>query len=305
MLNTIKLLPADLRLFDGEGGNAGSATGDTAAASGSTLQTKSGDNILYGKQPDSSDAGSTGVAVTSNTLEDKRKAFKAMVDGEYKDVYTEETQRIINRRFKETQELKKQVDDFQPLKDLLAQRYKVTDGDMSKLLTAIENDNAYWSEAAEEAGMSVEQYKEFQRIQRENEAFRKEAAARDAQQAQRQTLERWFAEGEALKAKYPSFDLNAESENQQFVAMLRSGVPVATAYEVVHMEEIKAGIAQMQARATEEQVVANIKARGSRPSEAGASSQSAFTVKDDVSKFTKKDRADIAQRAARGEKIIL
>ena len=41
------------------------------------------------------------VQVTSNTLEERRKAFRDMVAGEYKDVYTEETQRIIDRRFAE------------------------------------------------------------------------------------------------------------------------------------------------------------------------------------------------------------
>lgn len=295
MLKIKMLIPAMLKLFDGEGG-----TGDSSGSSGAADQGTSGE-ILYGKQPSSSAAGSEDVTATSNTLEDRRKAFKALVDGEYKDVYTEETQRMINRRFKETQTLQKTVDDQQPLIDMLMQKYKVDD--VAKLMTAVENDNAYWSEAAEEAGMSIEQYKEFQRMQRENEAFRKERQAQQAQQAQRQTLEQWFTEGEALKAKYPSFDLARESENKQFVALLRAGTPVETAYEVIHMDEIKAGVARMQAQATEEQVVANIKARGARPAEAGVHSQSAFTVKDDVSKLTKKDRADIARRVARGEKI--
>lgn len=85
--------------------------------------------------------------------------------------------------------------------------------------------------------------------------------------------------------------------------MLRAGVPVRHAYEVVHMEEIKAGVAQLTAQATEKQVVDGIRARGARPQENGTTSQSAFTVKDDVSKLSKKDRAEIARRAMMGEKI--
>ena len=65
-----------------------------------------------------------------------------------------------------------QLSQQKPILDMLMQRYKIGDGDLSKLSAAIENDDAYWSEAAEEAGMSVEQYKQFQKLQRENLALR-------------------------------------------------------------------------------------------------------------------------------------
>ena len=116
-------------------------------------------------------------------------------------------------------------------------------------------------------------------------------------------MQRWMAESEPVKSVYGSFDLGKEVQNPQFLSMLKAGVPVQHAYEVVHMDEIKAGIAKMQAQATEKQVVAGIRAKGARPQENGVSSQSAFTVKDDVSKLTKKDRAEAVRRALRGEHI--
>ena len=222
---------------------------------------------------------------------------------EYKDIYTEETQRIINRRFRETQNLEQQVARNQPLIDMLMQRYKISDGDIGKLTAAIENDDAYWSEAAEEAGMSVEQYKQFQKLQRENAALMRDQQQRRSQQAAQQQLQKWYGEAEQVKGVYPSFDLNAEVKNQQFLSMLKSGVPMQNAYEVVHLDDIKAGVAKMQAKATERQVVDGIRAKGARPQENGTTSQSAFTVKDDVSKLTKSERAEIARRVARGEII--
>ena len=87
------------------------------------------------------------------------------------------------------------------------------------------------------------------------------------------------------------------------LSMLRAGVPVQHAYEVVHMDQIKAGVAAMQAKATEKQVVDGIRAKGARPQENGTTSQGAFIVKDDVSKLSKRDRAEIIRRAARGEHI--
>ena len=330
------LLNVSLRLFDGEGGAAAPAAGEGAPGGGTqggsqaspapTRRGKSGDfkNVLFGKQgseptaaggepsvegqaqPSAAGKGKEGdVVTTSNTLEERRKAFQELVNGEYKDIYTEETQRIIDRRFREARNLEQQAAKQQPVIDMLMQRYKISDGDMSKLAQAVENDDAYWSEAAEEAGMSVEQYKQFQKLQRENAALLRDQRMRQNQQAAQQQLQKWYGEGEQVKAVYPDFDLSAESKNPQFLAMLKAGVPVQHAYEVIHMDEIKAGVAQNTARKTEKQVVDGIRAKGSRPAENGTSSQSAFTVKDDPHKWTKQDRAEVARRVARGETIKL
>ena len=330
------LLDVSLRLFDGEGGAAAPAAGEGAPDGGTqggsqaspapTRRGKSGDfkNVLFGKQgseptaaggepsaegqaqPSAAGKGKEGdVVTTSNTLEERRKAFQELVNGEFKDIYTEETQRIIDRRFREARNLEQQAAKQQPVIDMLMQRYKISDGDMSKLAQAVENDDAYWSEAAEEAGMSVGQYKQFQKLQRENAALLRAQRMRQNQQAAQQQLQKWYGEGEQVKAVYPDFDLSTESKNPQFLAMLKAGVPVQHAYEVIHMDEIKAGVAQNTARRTEKQVVDGIRAKGSRPAENGTSSQSAFTVKDDPHKWTKQDRAEVARRVARGETIKL
>ena len=330
------LLDVSLRLFDGEGGAAAPAAGEGAAGDGNkggsqaspapTRRGKSGgfQNVLFGKQgdeptaagdepgpegkaqPSAAGKGKEGdVVTTSNTLEDRRKAFQELVNGEYKDIYTEETQRIIDRRFREARNLEERAAKQQPVIDMLMQRYKIADGDLGKLAAAVENDNAYWSEAAEEAGMSVEQYKQFQRLKRENDALLRAQRMRQSQQAAQQQLQKWYSEGEQVKAVYPDFDLGTESKNPQFISMLKAGVPVQHAYEVIHMDEIKAGVAQSTARQTEKQVVDGIRAKGNRPAENGTSSQSAFTVKDDPHKWTKQDRAEVARRVARGETIKL
>lgn len=320
----------------GQTGETG-AQGETKAVPASTRRGRSGEysNVLFGKQPGAeasgdadqgqqattSDAGrgkvnaaaggregplggkEAEVQTTSSTLDDKRRAFRELVTGEYRDVYGEEVQRIIDRRFKDVKSLEDQVSRSRPVLDMLMQRYKIADGDMDKLARAVENDSAYWSQAAEEAGMSVEQYKQMQRLERENAALLNAQRQQRGQQAAQQQLQRWYGEAEQVRSLYPSFDLSAEVQNPQFLSMLRAGVPVRHAYEVVHMDEIKAGVAQLTAQATEKQVVDGIRARGARPQENGTTSQSAFTVKDDVSKLSKKDRAEIARRAMMGEKI--
>lgn len=268
--------------------------------------------MLYGKQPkaesEPSDAGEetkADVITTSNTLEERRKAYRDLVNSdEYKDLYTEDTQRIINDRFKQVKTLQESVDKSKPIIDMMLQKYKIADGDMGKLAQAVENDDTYWSEDAEKAGMNVEQYKKYMKLQRDNQQLREEQQSRQAQEQRERQLHQWWDEGLKLKSVYPSFDLQQEVKNPEFLSMLRAGVPVQHAYEVMHMDQIKAGVAAMQAKATEKQVVAGIRAKGTRPQENGTAAQSAFTVKDDVSKLTRKDRAEIARRVERGEHVV-
>lgn len=339
-MHDYKLLKIILSLFDGgaaAGGGDGAgvaapAQGDDGTKGGSQASpaptrrgNKTGESqrVLYGKQADPAVAGGQtgadggtppvageekkggepGAATTSGTLEERQKAYREMVEGEFKDIYTQDTQRIIDRRFREVRSLEEQVAGFQPVISMLMQRYGINDGDTAKLMAAVENDDAYWSQAAEEAGMSVEQYKQFQKLQRENAALVEAQRRTQTQQQAEQQLQKWYGEAEQVRQLYPSFDLNAEVKNPQFLGMLRAGVPVQHAFEVIHMEEIKAGVAAMQAKATEKQVVGSIRAKGARPAENGTSVQSGFIVKDDVTKLTKKDRAEIARRAVRGETI--
>lgn len=316
------ILPMLLSLFDGgtaagTGAEGAGAQGETNGGSGNTRRGKSGETILYGKQPSVAKEGSTDsgtpaageeqepeVQTTSNTLEDRKKAYFAFVNSEdYKDIYVQEQQRMLNKRFKEVKGLETSLEAQKPILDMLMSRYKIADGDMGKLQTALEKDHSYWEQAAEEAGLTVEQYQDMQRLQRENAELKAMKQQKQASEAAQQQVTKWMQESEGLKSVYKNFDLRTELNNPQFLSMLKSGVPVKSAYEVVHMEDIKAGIAQMTAKATEKQVTDNIRAKGQRPPENGTSAQSAFTVKDDVSKLSRKDRAEIARRVARGETI--
>lgn len=310
-------LPVSLHLFEGEGGGEGGTQGDAVAQTvpGNTRRGKSSgeyDNVLFGKQPEQVDGTPVAgekqeaeVQTTSNTLEERRQSFKDLIKGEYKDLYDEEVQTILKRRLKDEKGLKEQVSQMQPIIDLLNQKYQVQGGDMAKLMEAIEGDDVYWADAAEEAGMTVEQYKKFQKLQRDNEQLIREQQMRQGQENANRQVQAWYQQAEALKATYPSFDLAAESQNPQFLSMLKSGVPVQHAYEVIHMEEIKAAERQLAAKAAEKQVTANVRARGSRPAENGTNSQGAFTIKNDPSKWSKKDRAEVVRRAQRGEQIML
>ena len=197
-MRNYKLLDINLRLFDGAAAGAsagGNAAGEGAAQVGSgalpTAGTNSGngrgrrskageyDNVVFGKQGDAPaaqttggpDAGGEGEGNTQNDLEARRKAFQERIRGEDKDLFQEEFQRVFNGRFREAKATEESLAAQKPIMDLMMQRYDITDGDTQKLLQAIEQDDSHWREKAEEAGMSVEQYKANAKLQRENAEF--------------------------------------------------------------------------------------------------------------------------------------
>ena len=323
-----KMLKVNLQLFNDGAAGGGEAAGEaTAQATESALpktersgssRRKSGalSNVVYGIQEDALDSETTipaaggaegnsksGVSTTSDSREAKRAKFKEMVEGEFKDEYSEMFQQAFNRRFRDVKGMESSLSEQKPIIDMLMQRYKIGDGDMSKLMTAIENDNQYFEEAAEEAGLTVEQYKAMQKLERENAELKKIRMQQEGQQKANAQLDKWYSEATEVKKLYPTFDFKAEATNRDFLGLLRSGLPVQKAYELVHMDEIKEAAAKSAAQAAGAQVEARIKSKQSRPTENGTSSQSAAIVKNDVANLTAADRAEIARRVQRGEKI--
>lgn len=236
-------------------------------------------NVFYGKQGEQCPAPET-------TPEARREKFKALIGGEYKDLYHEEFQESFNRRFKDYKTQGERLQSLAPIVEALMARYKIADGDISKLQKAIAADTG--EKSTKEAGMPPEQFLAMERLRHENTD--KKAMGQ---------LARWATEGEQLKGDYEGFDIALESKNPRFLAMLRAGVPMRHAYEVLHLGDIK----DDTARKTEKRVVDGIRARGARPPENGMSGGSGIVVKSDVSRLTRRDREEIARRALQGEKI--
>ena len=186
---------------------------------------------------------------------------------------------------------------------LLAQKYGVDPGDLEKLSSAIEEDDSYYEDEATRRGLTVQQLKEMKRIERENETLRRNAQEKDRREEAERVYADWVRQGDELKSVYPTFDLQTECQNDQFVGLLRSNIDVRTAYEVIHRDEILGGAMQYAVQQASQKIVNGIKAKGSRPTENGVSSGSAAVVKSDVNALTKKDREEIERRVMRGERI--
>lgn len=284
----------DLHRFDGgEGGApAGDNGGPGSGQPGETGGVQGGSPD--GKAPDAGEQQKSG--------EQLKEEFGNLIKGEYKDAFSAEVQAIINRRFKETKGLQEQLGAQQPILDKLMARYGIQNGDVAALDKAIDTDGALWAQAAEDAGMTVEQYRRIQNMELENMRLKRAQQENIARMMAQRQVETWNQQAQEIKAEYEDFDLEAELQNPAFKAMLKAGAPMKNAYEALHMGDIKAGVARKAGEAREKQVTDNIRARGQRPTE-GGSSGAGITYSSDPSKLTARERDELARRAERGERI--
>lgn len=295
----------DLQLFaEGSGTGDGGTTGVTEGAA--APQTKGAKNPLadvkYGIQADAQ----TAAVQTQETVEpapDRSAEFDKLIKGEYKDLYDARVQDTVQKRLKSTKETVDKYNSLAPTLEILAKKYGVDVNDIAALNTAIEDDDAYFEEEALEKGITVQQLKEIRKMEKENAELKRQMQEQTAQQNASKLYSAWMEQAEKAKAVYPSFDLRAEMQNPRFVDLLRSNVDVRTAYEVLHKDEIIPAAMQFTAQKVEQKLTNKIIANGARPTENGINSQSAAQVKSDVSQLSKADRAEIARRVARGEKI--
>ena len=115
----------------------------------------------------------------------------------------------------------------------------------------------------------------------------------DAQRMRKQAAE--------TKEIYPEFDFNKEVKNPEFMRLLKIGVSVKNAYEVVNID----AILENNTKAVEKKVVDSIRLKGNRPVENGSEGAAGILLSGNASKLSRKERAELAKRAARGERISL
>jgi len=313
----LKLLPVNLKLFDGEvggdagtGGSTGGETGGAQAGSipgqGTAPGKKSESKkpvVLYGKQPETEkkpDDAQQGNDVQTATAQAKtpeqlRAEYEALRKGEYKQFFDAEIQNIINKRFRETKTLETQLASMSPIIEILSEKYGTDD--VNELASRLRQDSL--QDLADAAGMTVEQYEKIMKIRQENKLLRERQKTLEAEQKINAQIQKWTQEAEQLKIKYPNFDFRTELQNENFMSLLRAGVSVEAAYQVCHMDEIITGTAKQ----AQQNLAENIKAKGNRPKESATQVMPGIIIKSDPRNLTREDRAEIARRVMRGEEI--
>ncbi len=235
--------------------------------------------------------------------DNKTARFDELIKGEFKSEYEKKIKENLSRRFKETDSLKRRLGEAEKIAQLLADKYGLTNTDIDEIKKAVDADDGYIKQEAEKRGMSVDDLKYMKKLESENARLKRASFENERNTQMKNKMRALYSESEQTAKEYPDFDLNRESENPKFVALLKSGVDVKTAYEVVHHNDIMSKLVNDTARETQKRTAESMRSVKSRPVENGSNDLSAAILKSDVSKLTPEQRAEIAKRVARGENI--
>ena len=308
------LFPMNLQLFAEGGAPSGDAGGEGAGvtAQAAAVQSKGVKsnplaNVVYGKQKESAPAAEVQKeeAPKEEPAVDLDAEFEELIKGKYKDQYGKRVQNTVQQRLKGTKETEDRLTAMNPLVDLLSARYGVKADDTAGLIKALEGDDTFFEQAAQEHNMEAKDYRKMLQLQSENTRLRSQQEQQFRQDQMNKQYEAWEQQAEEARKLYPNLDLNVESQNPQFRQLLMAGVDVGTAYLALHRDDVLAGAMQHTAKTVEQKLSNKIAAGNARPAENGSSGQSAAVIKADPSKWTRADREEVRRRAARGERIYL
>lgn len=236
--------------------------------------------------------------------EERKKAYEA-AKAQFKDEYDADVQSIVKDRLKTSKaknaDLTGKLKTLDPILQKLASKYGVDAADISAIAKAYEEDDSNFEDEAYERGMTVEQL----RYERQLEARSRELAAIEEEKAKEEQYRIWDAQVAETQRYYPGFDIGLEMQNEAFASLMRSGVPIKTAFEVVHHQEMMQGAMQFAAQRATNEVSNKVKSNLSRPVENGTNAQAASVAGYNPSAMSLEQLEEIARRVKAGEQINL
>jgi hypothetical protein len=309
-----KIPMLNLQLFAEGGagaGDGGTAQGQGVTAGAASQQTKGAKSnpladVKYGIQPEESAPAAEVQKTTEVPTEapvDLSAEFEELIKGKFKDQYNARVQDTIQRRLKGSKETVDRYNALAPTLEIMAKKYGVDATDAEALAKAIADDDSYFEQEALERGIPVKELKAIRKMEQENADLKRQMQEQQTKEKADKLYSQWLQQEQDTKKVYPSFNMQAEMQNPEFVNLLKANVDVRTAYEVLHKDEIIPAAMQFTAKTVEQKIAKKIAANGARPNENGMGSQSAAVVKSDVSKLTKYDIDEVARRVARGERV--
>ncbi|MBQ8391200.1 MAG: hypothetical protein IJX50_01480 [Clostridia bacterium] len=139
----------------------------------------------------------------------------------------------------------------------------------------------------------------IERLLAENSYLKKERTRAMHDTEVNSLVGQWKQQAEETKKLYSDFDIKKELENPEFCRLLKLGVGMKTAYEVLNIDSIL----DKNSKNAEKMVVDSIRLKGNRPIENGSEDAGGIILSSNISKLNKKQRAELAKRAAKGERI--
>ena len=205
--------------------------------------------------------------------------FEKLIKGPYKQAYDARVKGIVQQRLKSARQTLEAFQALEPTLKLLRDHYGVAEGDYAGLEKAI--------------GESCRPMDPAERQRQEAEI----------QAGAGRMVEAWKAQAAQIRETYPEFDLGKEMESPGFTKLLRAGIDMQSAYELLHKEEIIPAAMAYAAQTTERKLAEKLRSEGIRPTENGAGQSGAVSMGSRVSQMSRKEIADLCRRVERGEKV--
>lgn len=299
-------------------GRAAKAANPLSAQSGDGTLSPTGESLSSKGEPGIKE-GETGEGKQAEKKAadpaEKRRAFGQLMQGEYAAEFEEAMQRAAQVAAQNIQNNPQ----MKALMDALGEAYGVdtsSPDSLAALTDAVKNgkvkNDAYYETLAAEKGISVKTAREMDRMEGELQRANAEKqraeqmrAAAEHQQRVAAVQAQWQAEAERLQQKYPSFALDEVLNNPAVADMIRRGIGLEAAYRAAYFDQLMENQTAQTAKQVEQGVAARIQQRGQRPTENGVRPGGAAENKVDVEHMTRAQRAELARRARRGERIVL
>lgn len=265
-------------------------------------------NVAYGKQPDAAgmqqvsaqqDDAAQGADPAQEWLNIRNNTHKAQFDAD--------VQQIVQQRLKNSKEAEDKLGKLAPIIESVAKRYGKDASDIDGLIAAYNDDDSQYEDEATLRGIPVETLKTIKQLERQRDEQAELAQRSQAEMQFQQHVQRLAQEAEQAKQLYPGLDLRQEMQNETFLRLVspQVGIDVRTAYEVVHRAELQNASMQIATQKAQQQLTNAIQAGQRRPAENGMQRTPSLDVRDDPSKWTKQDRAEVRRRVRNGERISI
>ena len=256
--------------------------------------------------PATADAQAQGQSAQVPAEQVQGETFEALTGkgGKYEREYNAALQKAVRGRLRGAEAQRQQMEKMLPILSWVGQMYGVDTSDMSKvdldaLGDKIAQDNRWYEQEAQEAGVPVDTMRRMRNTERENARLRQESAQMRAEEEQRQRFAELQESFAAVQQRYPQADLSSELGNRAFMSLLTAGFDPMQAYEAAHYRDLQQAAMQYGVQRT----VAQVQANGMRPQEGALGSPAGRETKIDPRNLTPKQREDIRKRVARGERI--
>lgn len=252
--------------------------------------------------------GSEGKEKAQMTPEEHKKAFRELMQGEYK----AESEELMQQAVERAAQLLENSPQMRGLLDALHEAYGVED--MEALTEAVKNgrvkDEAYFEKLAMEKGISVATARQMDKLESENK--RLTAAEKFAEDQRKEAMRRaeierihaqWDREAEQLKAQYPEFNKEEMLANPEVARLMQLGLTMTEAYRAAYFDQIMEQNQSRTAKQVAEGVTERIRQRSARPGENGTRPGGAAQTHTDVNALTRKEREQLERAALRGQVV--